>query len=426
MAQLALHHGPGRYRALFTFKGEALAARSVAQELLLHMENVSARPLYVLVALGTRALTDEQRAQLHIEPAAESSLDLLIQIAADGADDMTFALRLVRFVLSYAGNDLKVVDQLSGTRRILDRENFGLKEAAPDVNKYGLGAKSEGEARWLLFQRCEQDLVAFDKQAPNGGTVALAAHKNTMLQVELAAGGETALRRSFAYEDLGSSGLAFVATSATPNILQDLLRQFQADVDAIAKSTATRGQRASFFIVPSNTQYFGKNDQPKQALPHWVTAFLRKIPIVQYDVTVKMDEFLHQAFHVQGRKIRLDPAQPREDVQLLTESIVKLVLGYAIKAGSLQEEFLQRLANRPVAAKSASTVKGAPASAVAAPTALIASGGAALVAEIDQSARRAGIDEAELGRLAGIAKEAEQQSYDAFLEAGGEYVTFSL
>jgi|GEM_PF-5338380 len=431
MSQRALHHGPGRYRALFTFRAEDKGAvRNAAQQLLLHMQQVRDRPLYVLVAINPGALTAEQSNGL-AKPDVPPNVDLLVQIAADGVDDLTFATRLVRFASVEQGR-LQPVDVLTGTRRVLDRENFGFTEKAADLKEYDLdGAEDKGASRWLLFQRCEQDLSAFDRVAAGpAAAAALESHQQEMRQVELKEG--KALRRSFAYEDVQKAGLAFLATAKEPAALQRLLERFQAASDPITRASLTRGQSMGYFVVPPNAAFFGAGQA--LPLPEWVTKFYRRTPIVQYDVTLKMHDFLFRTFHANARRIRDQNWTPRADLKLLTDSFIKLLLGYEVPKSSLQEQFLQRLASSQTAAGSSAAAmvvkpQTAQASAMAAqaPQRLLArASGAEIDAEIAETTVVHPFPAGQLDALSQLAAQAEQESYDAFKEAGDVYVTFSL
>jgi hypothetical protein len=367
--QRALQFGPGRYRTLLTFAGTPEEARKGCADLLDHIAvSVPPRsPLYILVAVAREAIlvTDRTRQFLEAVPSElslrGSQLVLLVQIAAENADDVTFAKRLVRFALK--NYSLTLEEELDGARHLLERENFGLVDRTdPEPDRpqaervQGRPALDQGDgAVWLAYQRCIQRVDEFRSGEADR---ARAQHVELMRSQSY---DQSLRRRSFPYETYEEVGLAFLATATDPRTLLGAIELFQAEVSAIHDATEVSAVNRGLFVVPPDVTWLDTTDgRTTAALPAWVLTFRREHSLQQYDVTPSMLKFLKQAFRDNAKNLHDQNGKLRADLQLLLRGIILLALGEQVPADSVRAKALAATFGKPATRAQADTAVAEP------------------------------------------------------------------
>ncbi len=412
--QNALKHGPRRYRELLTFTGKPEIAREVAANLLEHLEQEEySAVLNVLVALPLAALPAQQREQFAREADSAAALDaglaLVVQIAAENADDVTFARRLVQFVVH---DKLEIKDELRGDRRLLSRENFGFRDGV----EWNEARRSEAKAAvagasapWLLYQRCDQDVTGFPGDSKTRDAIK-ETHAASMKRLE-----GSLLRRSFSFESWRNAGLAFLAVARSARELLAAHQAF-AERDALRAHVTLDNASRGLFVVPPTSAWLraGAAAPERKTLPQWVLDFRKKHAYEQYEVTPSTMEFMREAFAKNSKNLR-DGDKLRSDIDLIGQGLAKMLLGHKLPKGSLSEQLLELM----FGPRSRQPSPGTPAL------------DAATLSEIREEMRQADLASpvlnTELERLVALARKGAEEAYLVNQEAGpNEYVTFSI
>jgi hypothetical protein len=414
MAQPALEHGTGKYREVLTFTGDPAAARRAAAILLAYVQ--SKRPpagLQILVAVSLDAIQGADAEALVAEGRdaqvrLASSIKLLIQIAAENPDQLTFGLRLTKFVIGLT--DLKIVEELRAVRHLQDRENFGYRDGVPAVRDPPT-SKSAGSFTWLLYQWCKQDIQRFPTDEA-ARAAARDAHTTAMRRVP------ALLRRSVAFESFAETGLAFLATAEHPLAFIAALQVFESETDALRRGIALSADRRGLFVVPSSASALGISVTPDlPPLPGWVLDFYREKDYWEYEVAPSTYRLMRELFFANARNLR-ESDKLREDLKMLTKGLVKLVLGHRIQTGSLNYQYLERLFGPKVVTPPTARIAPRPAS--------IANASIAdLGEEIEDTDRDSPLVNSQLDKLYGVAMKAADEA-QLINDEAGEYITITI
>jgi deferrochelatase/peroxidase EfeB len=367
--QRALHHDPGRFRALLTFdpieddKGNRellMAAATLLKEL--ESDDLKDKPLKVLVAVAPELLAahsayeklDAER--LDIPPNDRAQAKVLVQIAGETEDDRTYARRLVKRHLSPVARKTL---ELHGGRHTLSREAFGYRDGFVDQRPQIPVSPTMPGVSWLLFRNCVQDVDGFYAKLDEAAQDAIIGRKrdpmgadeppvpNSHIDVSKKLNREGApqgrlLRRSFSYGDYDVEGLAFLAVAAHPKHLADALTGFAGEKlkDFVAL------KEGGTFIVPPSADWLAQREKLPDGLranrPRPEQPFFPSNPLLLYEMTPTSLEFFLKVFHAHKDNFDEDGAL-RPDLKLLGKALAKLLYGGRIPTGSLLFQLLEHL-----------------------------------------------------------------------------------